>query len=230
MNKASASRRDDSDIVDNVGRYTEGQLGLFHVKMAGDRMIANEFWGVANSTSPWSLWKINSLLGRKAISAGWKAKSLPPFRPTYELILQLTLPANILDGFRIFCPSDRLERWVAEVKNYDDILYIAKKVHSELCTAQRVSELRKLPDAKRDIPFENIQLFNRDSLILRALKHSVKRGDIGSVINILAHWMLMFRGTGKMPKYADALFHLLAYLKRMHPRLRYVLLPKYMYT
>jgi Family of unknown function (DUF6589) len=195
--------------------------------MAGDRMIANEFWGVANSTSPWSLWKINSLLGRKPISAGWKAKSLPPFRPTYELILQLTLPANILDGFRIFCPSDTLERWVAEVKNYDDILCIAKKVHSELCTAHRVSELRKLPDAKRDIPFENIQLFNCDSLILRALKYSVKRGDIGSVINILAHWMLMFRGTGKMPKYADALFHLLAYLKRMHPRLRYVWLPKY---
>ena len=33
--------------------------------------------------------------------------------------------------------------------------------------------------------------------------------------------MLMFRGTGKMPKYADALFHLLAHLKRMDPRLQY---------
>jgi len=31
----------------------------------------------------------------------------------------------------------------------------------------------------------------------------------------------MFRGTGKMPKYADALFHLLAHLKRMDPCLRY---------
>ena len=221
--KASASRRDDSDLVDNVGCYTEGQLGLFHVKMVGDRMVANEFWGVANSTTLWSLWKINSLLERKAIFAGWKAKSLPPFCPTYELILCLTLPANILDGFHIFCPMDTLEQWVAEVKDYDDILHITK-VYSELCTAHRVFDLWKLPDAKRDIPFENIQLFNCDSLILCALKYSVKQGDIGSVINILSHWILMFRGTGKMPKYVDALFHLLVYLKRMGPRLRYVIL------
>lgn len=33
----------------------------------------------------------------------------------------------------------------------------------------------------------------------------------------------MFRGTGKMPKYADALFHLLAWLKQMDPRLRLVI-------
>jgi hypothetical protein len=56
--------------VDNAGRYTEGQLGLFHVKLAADRMVANEFWGEPNSKSPGSLWKINSLLGRKAIAAG----------------------------------------------------------------------------------------------------------------------------------------------------------------
>jgi hypothetical protein len=46
--QASASRRDDSDLSDNVGDYTEGQLGIFHVKMAADRMVANEHWGVAN--------------------------------------------------------------------------------------------------------------------------------------------------------------------------------------
>jgi hypothetical protein len=103
--QAAASRRDDSELIDNVGRYTKGQLSLFHVKIARDCMIANEFWGVPNSTAPWSLWKINSLLARKAISAGWKSKTLPPFRPTYELILQLALPANILNGFHIFCPK-----------------------------------------------------------------------------------------------------------------------------
>ena len=180
----------------------------------------NEFWGIANNTSPWSLWKINSLLGRKAISAGWKAKTLPPFRPTYELILCLALPANILDSFRIYCPADTLEQWVLHVRDYEEIAQIAKKVFSELCSARRVAELRRLPDAKRDIPFENIQLFNRDALILRVLKYSIKRGNVGSVLNILSHWMLMFCGTGKMPKYADALFHLLAHLKRMDPRLR----------
>ena len=180
-------------------------------------MVANEFWGVPNSTSPWLLWKINSLLARKAISASWKSKTLPPFRPTYELILQLALPANILDGFRIFCPVATLEEWVLNVQDYEDISRVAQKVHSELCSARHISTLRCLPDEKRDIPFENIQLFNHDSLILRALKYSIKRGDVGSVINILSHWMVMFRGTGKMPKYMDALFHLLVYLKRMDP-------------
>jgi hypothetical protein len=158
-------------------------------------MIANKYWGVPNSTSPWSLWKINSLLGRKAILAGWKAKSLPPFRPTYELILHLALPENILDGFRIFCPTDTLEQWVVDIKEYEDILRIAKKVHSELCSARRVADLRRLPDSKRDIPLENIILFNHDSLKLWALKYSIKRGDVRTVINILANWMLMFRGT-----------------------------------
>jgi hypothetical protein len=83
--------------------------------------------------------------------------------------------------------------------------------------------LRRLPDAKRDIPFENIILFNHDALKLRALKYSIKRGDVGTVINILADWMLMFWGTGKMLKYADALFHLLVSLRRMDSQLRYVI-------
>lgn len=218
----SASRRDDTLLVDNVGKYTEGQLGLFHVKIAADRMVANEFWGVANSKAPWSLWKVNALLGRKAISAGWKAKSLPPFRPTWELILKLSLPANILDGFRIFCPFDSVEEWVTNLQDYADLSKVVAEVHTKLCSARAVAEDRKLPDDKRDIPFENIRLFNRDALILRVLKYAIKRGDIGSVLNVLAHWMVMFRGTGKMPKYADALFHLLATLKRHDPRLRYV--------
>ncbi|KDQ57976.1 hypothetical protein JAAARDRAFT_107360, partial [Jaapia argillacea MUCL 33604] len=62
LDKILASRHDDSKLCDNFGKWTEGQLGLFHVKMAGDRMIANEYWGKANSSSPWSLWKINALL------------------------------------------------------------------------------------------------------------------------------------------------------------------------
>src|ERR1700677_1939663 len=74
-------------------------------------------------------------------------------------------PANILDGFRIFCPASTLKQWVVDVEHYDDISRITKKVHSEPCSARRVAELCRLPDSKRDIPFENIQLFNRDALI-----------------------------------------------------------------
>ena len=104
-------------------------------------MVANEYWGTPNSKSPWSLWKINSLLGRKAISAGWKAKTLPPFRPTWELILDLTLPAHILNGFRIYCPFEKLEDWVADVTDRDAITVVAKKVLTELCSARSVAKL-----------------------------------------------------------------------------------------
>jgi hypothetical protein len=183
-------------------------------------MVANEYWGKPNSKSPWSLWKINSLLGRKAIAAGWKAKTLPPFRPTWELILKMTLPAHILDAFRKYCPEKKLDDWIASIQDLQAIHEVAKMVQMELCSARRVSRLRRLPPAERDVPLENIILFNRDALILRELSHAVKRGDIGSVVNILYHWMLMFRGTGKMPKYADALFHVLIELKRMDPKLR----------
>lgn len=68
--QVSSIRRDDDNFMDNVGLYTEGQEGLLHIKFAQIRMVANEHWGEANSKSPWSLWKVNTLLGRKAISAG----------------------------------------------------------------------------------------------------------------------------------------------------------------
>ncbi|KAJ6582441.1 hypothetical protein B0H10DRAFT_1756651, partial [Mycena sp. CBHHK59/15] len=73
---------------------------------------------------------------------------------------------------------------------------------------------------KRDPILENISLFNRDALTLLALRAAVKRGDVGGVLCISAHWMVMFRGTGHMPKYADAVFRVLTELKSMHPKLR----------
>lgn len=221
MFQISAIRRDDSDFMDNVGLYTEGQDGLLHVKFAQTRMVANEFWGKPNSKSPWSLWKVNTLLGRKAITAGWKAKSLPPFRPVYELILNLTLPANILDGFRIYSPKEKLEDWVDGIQTIEEIEQVAEKVLNQLCSGRRVAQLRH--ESKRDVPLENICLFNRDSLHLRQLKYAIKRGDVGAVLDLITHIMLAFRGTGKTPKYADALFSMVVRLKRMDPRVRYVI-------
>jgi hypothetical protein len=82
------------------------------------------------------------------------------------------------------------------MKDRSDISNIAKRILTELCSARCVVKLRRLPDAKHDIPHENIQLFNCDSLILLVLKHAIKRGDVGSVINVLSRWMLMFRSMG----------------------------------
>jgi hypothetical protein len=170
---------------------------------------------------------VNSLLGRKAITAGWKAKQLPPFRPTWELIIRLALPAHILDAFRIHCGNENLEQWVSKVKDRQSVSDVVKVIYKELCSARRVSHLRQLPAGKRDVPLENIMLFLMNALTLREFGAAIKRGDIGGVLNVLSCWMVMFRGTSKMPKYADALFHLMTSLKQMNPVLRYVSLVIY---
>jgi len=162
---------------------------------------------------------MNTILGRKSISAGWKAKQLPPFRPIMELVLKITLPAHILDGYRMYCPMDDLATWVSKIENLSEVKRVARKIFDELCSSRRVYNLRRRP--QRDIPLENIILFLRDALILGCLNAAIKRGDIGTVLNVMAHWMVMFRGTGKMPKYADAFFNTIMELKKMKSRLQY---------
>jgi hypothetical protein len=132
----------------------------------------------------------------------------------------MTLPMHILDAYRIHCPRRTVEEWVETFQDCEEVRCVAKKIQSKLCSPPRVSHLRHEPLPKRDVPLENIILFLYYALILREFSHAIKRGDVGSVINILAHWMVIFRGTGKMPKYADALFHLRVLLKQMSPAKR----------
>ncbi|KAF4621737.1 hypothetical protein D9613_012151 [Agrocybe pediades] len=222
LDKVSAIRRDDSMLLDNVGAYTMGQEGLLHVKFSHARMLANEYWGKPNGRAAWSLWKVNTLLGRKAISVGWKNKTPPPFRPVYELMLDLALPANILDGFRLYCGRDSIEAWVKDVKTVSEVQAVAKQVLNNLCSGARVEEMRYQKPLDRDLVFENIVLFNRDALHLRQLKYAVKRGDVGAVLDLITHIVLAFRGTGKMSKYADTLFHVIMNLRSMDPKMREV--------
>ncbi|KAJ7758073.1 hypothetical protein B0H14DRAFT_2404501 [Mycena olivaceomarginata] len=218
--KAIAARREDTELLDAYGRYLKGMLGLFHVKLSGSRGTVNEHWGEPNSKFPGSLWSQNSFLSRKAVSAGWKAKTLPPFRPTHELMLTLSLPAHILDGFRIYCGAESLDSWVKSDLSWHDIESVSEVVVQKLCSSSTVEELRQLPEAERDPQLENTILCNHDMLLLLIFTASIKSGDVGLVVNILAHWMVMFRGTGSMPKYADALFELIVNLKRWPPSLR----------
>ncbi|KAJ7775887.1 hypothetical protein B0H14DRAFT_3588093 [Mycena olivaceomarginata] len=190
--KAIAARRADTELLDSYGKYLTGMIGLFHVKLSGTRGTVNEHWGEPNSKYPGSLWTQNSFLSRKTISAGWKAKKLPPFRPTYELMLTLSLPAHILDGFRIHCGADSLDAWMESNPSWSDIAALSEVIVEKLCSASAAEELRLLPEADH----------------------------VGMVLNILAHWMVMFRGTGSMPKYADALFELINNLKKWPPALR----------
>ncbi|KAK0235253.1 hypothetical protein EDD85DRAFT_954793 [Armillaria nabsnona] len=141
LDKVCASCHADSDLLDNMGKYLKGQNGVFHDKIAGTRCIVNEHWGKPNGKALWSLWKMNSLLGQKAMVAGWKAKSLPPFRPAYELMIDLVLLAHILDGFRLFCPCNTFEEWVLNLTSPDKFHAVSETVYHELFSAWHVGKL-----------------------------------------------------------------------------------------
>jgi hypothetical protein len=77
-----------------------------------------------------------SLVSWVAITAGWKAKSLPPFRPVYELTLNRTLPANILDGFHTYSSNEKLEDWVDAIETVEEVDKVAERVLNELCSGR----------------------------------------------------------------------------------------------
>ena len=200
-----------------MSKWADKQLGLFHVKMAGLRMIGNEYWGKPNGREMWSLWKVNTLLCRRPMVCGWKASKHAPFQPLFELILTFAIRANILDGWRLECGATSLDDWVSQVNALEDIIVVGKRVFHRIASRRRVSEMRRQPEDKRDFVLENIMLFNHEALILKELRHSIREGDVGRVVNVLTFWMVEFRGTGSMPKYADALFETLTKLKQMDP-------------
>jgi hypothetical protein len=219
--QAAGARRADQHLMDNYGRYLKPMRGLWHAKAAGSRCVTNEHWGKPNGDDPFSLWRLNTeLLGRKAVSAGWKAKKLPPFRETLELTDKIVLPAAVADGFRIYCGHDSLDKWVDSIKSFDELDLVTRRVFKELFSRKRVAALRSQADETRDRTLEAVILFNADAIILRVMLRAVKRGEIGRVLDVLSHWMLSFRGTKSMPKYGDAVFQMLADLKRMDEKLR----------
>lgn len=180
-------------------------------------MVGNEYWGMPNGRAIWSLWKVNTLLSRRPMVCGWKASKLAPFQPLSELILSFVLPANVLDGWRLECGKDSLSDWVDSVSDMQDITDTAKRVLDRIASRRRVSDMRDEPIEDRDVVLENITLFNHDALILLEFKAAIREGDIGRVLNVLTVWMVEFRGTGSMPKYADALLETLLTLKQMDP-------------
>ncbi|KAJ7815904.1 hypothetical protein B0H14DRAFT_3111784 [Mycena olivaceomarginata] len=195
--KAIAARREDTNLLDRYGAYLKGMLGLFHVKLSGTRELFSD-----SQSHP-------------------RRVEIEKNSPSHELMLNLSLPAHILDGFRIYCGADSLDAWVKSNPSWASIVTVSEVVVEKLCSASTVEELRMLPEADRDPQLENTILCNHDMLLLLLFTTSIKVGDVGTVLNILAHWMGMFRGTGSMPKYANALFELINNLKCWPPRLQY---------
>jgi hypothetical protein len=185
--------------------------------MAGCRLTVNEHWGKPNSLWPGGLWwEHNKLLKRKPITAGWAGKKATPWQPAHELI-HVSLPAHIVDGFRIYCGHDKLEEW-AEAVTTEEFNRVAKIVFDKLFSTRVVDELRTREE--RDVTLENTILYNRDALFYIEFIQAIKKGDIGRVLNVLSIWMVMMRTPKTMPRYADAMFETLVPLRNFPPKLR----------
>ncbi|KAF8211168.1 hypothetical protein K438DRAFT_1958305 [Mycena galopus ATCC 62051] len=193
--------------------------GLFHGQMAGGRLTVNEHWGSPNSLWAGGLWwEHNKLLKRKPLMAGWGGKKATEWRPAHELI-NISLPAHIVDGFRIYCEKDDLAEW-AKTATPAEFDVVAKTVFQKLYSTAVVNELRSRE--ARDITLENAILYNRDALFYVEFTHAIKTGDIGRVLNVLSIWMVMMRSPKTMPRYADAMFETLVRIRSFPPKELYL--------
>ncbi|KAK6992307.1 hypothetical protein R3P38DRAFT_3435555 [Favolaschia claudopus] len=194
--KIESARRNSTTPIASM-RASVRRWGLFHAEMAGGRLTVNEHWGKANSLFPGGLWwEHNKLLKRKPITA-----------------------AHIVDGFRIYCGQDSVEKW-AKAATITEFRRVARIVFDKLFSTAAVDALREGDPDKRDITLENSILYNRDALFYIEFVQAIKKGDVGRVLNVLSVWMVMMRTPKTMPRYADAIFETLVRLKHFPPKLR----------
>ncbi|KAF7302210.1 hypothetical protein MIND_00787900 [Mycena indigotica] len=193
------------------------RFGLFHAEMAGCRLTINEHWGSPNSVWPGSLWwEHNKLLHRKPVKAGWGNKKATDWKPAHEL-LQISIAGHIMDGFRLYCPDNELEKWAskATVAQFNEV---ADSVMQKLFSTKAIVKLHS--QDKYDTVLENNILYNRDTLFYIDFVHALKQGDISRVVNILRIWTLMMRSPKTMPRYADAMFETLVRIKHFPDKQR----------
>ncbi|KAF8145481.1 hypothetical protein K438DRAFT_2097724 [Mycena galopus ATCC 62051] len=222
VNTVEGSHRNEPGINESMQPLVR-RLGIFHAKMAGNRLVVNEHWGKPNATIPGGLcWEHTQLLQRKPISAGWKSKKAAPWKPCHEL-LQISSAGHVRDAFRIHCGEASLTEWAGRV-TFDEFEAIASKVYNSLYTTAAYDEACARKEAQRDAVFENSVLYNRDSLLYILLVSSIKAGDIGRVILVFRIWAVMMRSPKTMPKYADAFFETLNHIKTYDPVLQYFFL------
>ncbi|KAJ7163528.1 hypothetical protein C8R43DRAFT_879780 [Mycena crocata] len=216
MEKLEAARRNSTTPIAGL-RASCRWWGLFHGQMAGGRMTVNEHWGAPNSLWPGGLWwEHNKLLKRKPLSAGWGGPKATEWKPAHELI-HISLPAHIVDGFRIYCGQESLLEWTKSATP-DEFERVARTVFDNLFSTGALNELRARK--VRDTTVENAILYNRDALFYVEFVHAIKKGDIGRVLNVLSIWMVMMRSPKTMPRYADAMFETLVRIKNFPPKLR----------
>ncbi|KAK7027518.1 hypothetical protein VNI00_015151 [Paramarasmius palmivorus] len=144
------------------------------------------------------------------MTAGWQAKKATPWHQSHDLI-SISLPAHILDGFRIYCEADDFSKWAksATMEQFDAV---ALRVFNNLFTSAAYHQVRKKVDV--DTVLCNNILYNQDALLYWLLVKSIKAGNISCVVLVLRVWMVMMRTPKTMPCYADAIFETLEHLEQ----------------
>jgi hypothetical protein len=192
-------------------QFTIRRFGLFHAKMAGSRLVLNQYWGTPGSAVAGTLWKENHVASRKPITAGWKAARFPPWKVIHEL-LYISAAAHVQDAIRTHLRVDSLTAW-AERVTPEDFERVSLKVFEDFFRSEVVDEYRHQKSEEQDHIHENTLLYNRDVLIYLEFCNAIRAGDVGRILNVLRTWMVMMRGENHMPKYADAIFETLGRLE-----------------
>ncbi|THU87114.1 hypothetical protein K435DRAFT_682268 [Dendrothele bispora CBS 962.96] len=216
INKVESARRNSNQPIEGMKACIR-RFGLFHCKMAGCRMVINEHWGKPNLKQPGGgLWWENNYLDRANMVAGWQASKATEWKPAHEL-LQISVAAHVIDGYRIFSNTEDLEEWATSA-TWVDFEKVTNDVYEKLFSTKAYNTLKN--SSYRDTVHENNVLYNRDALFYIELVHAIKVGDIGRVTNVLRVWMIMMRAPKTMPKYADAIFETLGRVATYPEKLR----------
>lgn len=120
-------------------------------------------------------WEHTQLLKHKPMIAGWQLKKAAPWKQSHEL-LNISLPAHILDGLHIFCGHENHQDWARQA-TMEEFNGVAQLVFENLFTTAAYEEQLDSFDSP-DTVLHNSILYNHDALHYWLLVTSIKAGDV----------------------------------------------------
>lgn len=212
--------------------YMEPVIGVFHLTMQIQRMIANNFFGRDDGKDRSSVAKYVILLGDNKVD-----KTCKEFRSTNYLLMDMldshliALCLTAIGGTSM----DQFGEWLEDENNDWEALF--QVVIEQLFDPLHIQNIRfdqatgsmrrrappvpfaaaapgQAENGGRDIALENAILFTRDMLVYRELGLACKQGDPGRLVPVIKYFTILFQGTRQF-NYARETIHLVACLERI---------------